>query len=347
MRASMRRSAFCVAVILAAALAASNVAYAVGGDHVPAKAAKAHAFWPQGPGGREAGVAPASTSIPLKNLGGRVQDWARTYTIFWLPPGYHYETGSAATSTGDQRYWTLIDRYLNDVGFSTFYNPTTQYYDSFNYITNRSALTDAVIDRSAYPVHNGSVYTTDADIQAEVAKEVQANQWNYGLHHTFLVFTAAGVLTWESHLGWSNNGSTGYCAYHTYFNGSGYGLQNVNLVYANMPSQAGHLPCYAKRTVNGTTQYFHPNGDSTADSAVSTTSHEQFEAVTDPYLNAWKDANGDENGDKCAYIYGTVGNDGGNVTINSHRYILQGEWSNVLFNAGYFGCTWYRGQPYH
>lgn len=36
---------------------------------------------------------------------------------------------------------------------------------------------------------------------------------------------------------------------------------------------------------------------------VSTFSHELAEAASDPDLDAWTDANG-ENADKCAYTYG-------------------------------------------
>ncbi len=60
-------------------------------------------------------------------------------------------------------------------------------------------------------------------------------------------------------------------------------------------------------------------------------SHEHNEAITDPQLNAWYDSSGAENGDKCAWTFGTVsGPDGAeyNQTINGHHYWLQQEWSN-------------------
>ena len=45
--------------------------------------------------------------------------------------------------------------------------------------------------------------------------------------------------------------------------------------------------------------------------------------------NAWYDAFGNENGDLCAFVYGSRAADGGNVTLNGHRYVLQLEWSNA------------------
>jgi hypothetical protein len=300
-----------------------------------------------------ASASAASQTSPLKPGTGPVQNYTKTYAIFWLPPGYTYESGTSGSSS---RYISLIERYLSDIGGSTFLNSVTQYYDSANWISNSSTFTDATLDTSVYPVHNGYTYTTDADIQAEVAKAIKARGWPYGLHEQFFVFTAAGILTYAPVAGgWSSNGSTGYCGYHNYFSGSTYGLQNFSIVYANMPGQDGHYPCYA-RTFSGsydasgnpTFYYYSPNHDYTVDSMISITSHEQFEMITDPLLYNWRDADGNEIGDKCAGVFGTVGSDTGNATLKGDRYILQGEFSNdVLNSTRTSGCTWYRALPYH
>src|SRR4051794_14655574 len=86
-----------------------------------------HPFYPQmRHEAREANVAAASQTTPLVWNGGRIQDTTNIVAIYWLPSGYHYETGTAATAAGDYRYSALIDRYFKDVNGSTFYNPTTQ-----------------------------------------------------------------------------------------------------------------------------------------------------------------------------------------------------------------------------
>ncbi len=46
-----------------------------------------------------------------------------------------------------------------------------------------------------------------------------------------------------------------------------------------------------------------PNRDFVADSQVNVISHEMVEAMTDPDLNAWFDAKGEENSDKCAWNF--------------------------------------------
>jgi hypothetical protein len=55
-------------------------------------------------------------------------------------------------------------------------------------------------------------------------------------------------------------------------------------------------------------------------------------SVTDPNLNAWYDSAGAENGDKCAWNFGTLDEDGGmaNQQWNGHFYVLQQEWDNAV-----------------
>jgi hypothetical protein len=77
----------------------------------------------------------------------------------------------------------------------------------------------------------------------------------------------------------------------------------------------------------------YPNGDSAADSTLNVTSHEANETITDPLGNAWYDRSGNENGDKCAWNFGTqLGGSAGaqyNQLINNTPYELQQEWSNA------------------
>jgi hypothetical protein len=76
-----------------------------------------------------------------------------------------------------------------------------------------------------------------------------------------------------------------------------------------------------------------PSGNSDADSTINVTSHEANETITDEWGNAWFDRRGYENGDKCAWNFGS--GSGANQTINGHLYYLQGEWSNQSS-----GCVW-------
>jgi hypothetical protein len=93
-----------------------------------------------------------------------------------------------------------------------------------------------------------------------------------------------------------------------------------------------------------------PNGNIAADATISMSSHELFDAATDPLVGpegvAWYDfdcADGTKCGeiaDKCEYTYGALAADGSNVTLNGHPYIVQREWSNAAFTgASYSGCV--------
>jgi hypothetical protein len=70
--------------------------------------------------------------------------------------------------------------------------------------------------------------------------------------------------------------------------------------------------------------------------------HEISETLTDQHLDAWYDASGAENSDKCAWAFGTD-----LLTFSSKsKWKIQGNWSNAAFNAstgyanrsGQLGC---------
>ncbi|MBL0219416.1 MAG: hypothetical protein IPQ07_36795 [Myxococcales bacterium] len=58
-----------------------------------------------------------------------------------------------------------------------------------------------------------------------------------------------------------------------------------------------------------------------------------LETVTDPNLNAWYDAQGAENADKCAWNFGTTytapNGSKANVKLGGKNYLLQRNWLNV------------------
>ena len=81
-----------------------------------------------------------------------------------------------------------------------------------------------------------------------------------------------------------------------------------------------------------TPQMVSPNGDAAADAMVSVVAHEIDEAVTDPTLDGWYDARGNENADLCAWKYGTtfdVGSAKANLTLGKRSYLVQTNWVNV------------------
>jgi outer membrane protein assembly factor BamB len=262
--------------------------------------------------------------LPVQDHGGPVmRSISTTYAIFWEPPTLQDGTRTHVS----QHYNNLILRYFNDVGGTDLYDNNTQYYDRSGHIINNSAFGAAWFDTSPYPTSSCSDSAAyhgclvDTQIQAEIAKAMAINGWSAGLTHTFFVFTAWG----EGSCFDSSSTScafTDYCAYHSDFNTSG-----QVVIYANIAYTGTNLSACGVLTS--------PNDDFAADSTINVSSHEQMEAVTDPQLNAWYDANYYEVGDKCAWNFATPHLDGGlaNANWSRHYYIVQQEWSNVFHSC--------------
>ena len=286
---------------------------------------------PSGEHGRQLGIVqPHGQARPggggasnlVYHTGGSVQTGTHhTYAIYW------------GTSFGGS-YQTLINGYFQNVaadsGKSTnVYYSDTQYYQTATggttYITYSEQFsgswTDASLPASSdcSSTAGGSLCVSDAAIQQEVAKAITANNWPTGMGAEYFVFLSNGVSTCYSS---TSCAFSQFCAYHSHY----VTTSGATVLYANMPYTGHNL------TACGSGQY--PNGDSAADSTINVTSHEANETITDGLGNAWYDRSGNENGDKCAWNFGTpTGNY--NQTINGAHYYLQGEWSNA-----HSGCVW-------
>ena len=272
------------------------------------------------------GAKPAHIQGQLIYHGGNVMyKSSTTYAIFWEPP--KLQDGSAAYVA--PTYNADILQYFNDIGGTGLYNNNTQYYqgsgNNQKFIKNVSTLGGSWVDTAAYPKSGctdpatpGNCLT-DAQIQAEVSHAISVNGWTANDQNIFLAFTARGE---GSCFGTSGSCAfTTYCAYHGDFGAGG------ATIYANMPY--GATIYYARRPSCTREVRFPHVLDS--DIEVNIVSHEQIEATTDPHLNAWYDASGEEIGDLCVYNYGTKDEDGGlaNQKWNGRYYLMQMEWDNM------------------
>jgi hypothetical protein len=244
---------------------------------------------------RGAAVVPNAQANMSYHGGPVMAGTTKAYAIFWEP------TGSSVSAT----YNSLILRYFGDIGGSGLYHNNTQYKASNGTFASGAALGGSWVDTAAYPSNTIS----DAQVRQEVSHAMQVKGWTASATHLFFVFTAKGEnICYNS----SQCSFTTFCAYHSFF--------GSNTMYAAMPYTGTNLSaCGVSKS---------PNGNIDADSTINVTSHEQNEAATDPHLNAWYDASGNEIGDKCAWTFGHVNPDGSNVTWNGHEYIVQQEWDN-------------------
>lgn len=218
---------------------------------------------------------------------------ANVYAIFW-EPNNNVQSG----------YNSLIQQYFGDVNGTGLYKNDTQYKQSNGQFASSEHLAASWVDNGAYPENP----LLDSDIQNEVSHAQSVNHWSSSIDNIFFVFLQANQnLCFDSSQ--TQCATNTFCAYHSFF--------GSNTIYAAMP-YAASFSCNP-----GTS----PNHND-ADQTINVTSHEQMEAATDPLLNAWLDASGNEIGDKCAWKFGARNSSGADVTWNGHGYILQKEWDN-------------------
>ncbi len=88
---------------------------------------------------------------------------------------------------------------------------------------------------------------------------------------------------------------------------------------------------------------YSPNGDVYVDAMTSILVHEIDESLTDPLLNAWYDAKGAENADKCSWTFGTktlLNNYYYNYTSGGLKYLIQRNWlSNNIAKTDGTACA--------
>jgi hypothetical protein len=246
-------------------------------------------------------VGAAPVGLPLQYGSGAVQVNSKTFAIFWEP------TGHASNAT----YKPLVTQFLSEVGGTPLFNTTTEYYQGSGAtkvtIKNNSTYGGSYVDTTAFPA--GGVAETD--LQGAVQRAIAANGWPTGINNLYLVYTGPGGETVSQ-----------YCAYH-----STVVVNGVTTPWANEP-YGGQSGCTTPSS---------PNNNPAADSIINTSSHELWEAITDPNLgDGWTALSGDEGSDECNFMFGPTDAGGADVRINGHGYLVQTEWRN---SAAPFGCV--------
>lgn len=309
----------------AAGLPPRNIAHADGtGAHImdtPANHAKRAAVRAQMGQAGNAG-------IPVTyHAGGTVmQPYVEIFQIFWNPTNLQTGPSGGFKSTygGPQ---TLVAAWFPTHGL---FNTVTEYYQTIGgvttYINNLGGRAGLVVDTGALPASGCSDSlvpiptncVTDAQLRTKISAVIAANpSWTPGPTRLYMIYLPKNLGVC-----FTNGGAcayTDFCAYHSY-----YPSGNTNVIYTVQPYGNANY-CW--------TGAQSPNGDVEADSAATASSHEIHEAVTDPLLNAWFDANGDEGSDKCNFNFGTStwttpGGVPANQMYNGWYFLLQQQWSN-------------------
>lgn len=277
--------------------------------------------------------------------------------IFWSPRGH------AITAA----YKNIITRYLSGIAadsgsHTNVFSTLTEYFGSNGSINYNVQVPFAVNDGGALPASGCDVASNDTtgiyadnsgydacldddQIIAETNRVVDALGLPRDLAHQYVLFVPKHVetcffpgstLTSANACTINHQPSAAYCAYHSMDTSNG--MVYANLSYAIYASPTG-FTC-SSDAVFPTVQT--PNGNKDADTEVSPTSHEIMEATTDPDVSTgWYDSSGFENGDECAYIFGSVSGHAGhyyNQVINGGHFLTQEEFSNQDFALTGGGC---------
>ncbi len=271
-------------------------------------------------------IAPLASSDLIYH-GGPVMTSNTNYTFYWspsgttaYPAGYEsgvntYVEGLAHDSGGNQNVDSVATQYSNGAGEAVAYD---------------SHFAGAILDTDPYPKNGckkATICLTDAQLQAELSSYITAHGLPKDLAHEYFLLTPPGVENCFEASGAecsAASSSPSYCAYHGSFASGG-----GKIVYSSDAYVTG---------VEGCDDGEHPN-ESPSDGALEGgLSHEHNESTTDPELNAWYAASGNENGDNCRTFvasseFGTpLGKapDGSryNQLVNGREYWYQQEWSN-------------------
>ncbi len=197
--------------------------------------------------------------------GSGVQHTPKVYVIFW---GTNFET----TTAGKEVHAMLLKLYegLTSTGYQGI---LTQYFDATGRVSSTVAVTSYIDTGVQAPkqVNRGAV-------EKEIANAIEANKWTSEQTAQFVVVPAPGS-TYES-------GFPGGCAYHEY--------TSSGVIYALVPYQ-GDKPF----STNGCVETGNPSKNPVRKTSKSA-SHEYAETATDPRVNAWYAASGQEIADICS-----------------------------------------------
>ncbi len=256
--------------------------------------------------------------------GGHVLRNPVSYVIFW---GAAWGNGGANAADAQ-----VILNYFNDVGTTNFEHLLTQYSDTTGAIANTHTLGGTFFDSSAPPTDttcNAKPTIQNQSILDEIGHALSVKGWPTDTTNaTYYVYTPSGDYVNAG--GACSDLPGSFCAYHSA------AINNLNQIIAYAA-----LPYPISMNVCGVTNF--PNGRPVGDSEVNFTSHEQFEAITDPLpcgtptecsaagfpgQGGWIDTSDFEIGDKCAWIFPST-NNGTTPLNNGGTFEMQLEYSNA------------------
>jgi len=311
-----------------------------------------HFFW--APGQNPAGTVADSTSNDLIWHGGNagagaigVEQRPAVYLVYW---GSQWASGFETADVNGKLYSSktlqnYVDTFFKNVGGSPWANIQSQYCNVLlagstsciggaGFITNPThQLKGTWVDPTPVPDDIIALGLAENLSDDPIAAEAQRAAAHFGFNPqaTYIIMTPPTTIA---------TGQPVYCGYHSQTTSID-GLGNPDrLQYAFIPWQNENWPVLGTsgcgmHNVNASSDSF---GNGVFDGYSIVMGHEYAEAVTDPdnflsVQDGWNDAQGSENGDKCAWTNTQ------NIALGGHQFAVQPLWSNEAYDATGNGCV--------
>jgi hypothetical protein len=234
---------------------------------------------------------------PIQYHNGPVMGTPKAYLIWYG----NWNQGNGSDTPAGQ---ALVRTFLAGIGGSSYYKINT------TYAASGGAPTGSVTLSGSEYTDTGSLGTrlSDANIQTIVTNAINSGKLPKDTAGIYFVLTSSNVTE-------RTGFCTKYCGWHT----SGT-IAGADIKYSFVGNANRCLSSCAAQTTS-------PNGNAGVDGMLSVVAHELEEANSDPDLNAWYDASGAENADKCAWTFGSAqtlsGGAYSNMTLGGKRFLVQ------------------------
>jgi len=234
----------------------------------------------------------------------------------------------ASTGSNTAATVSLVEHYISTLGNTPYEKIATTYGDTTGNVSGNVSFGGATFV-------NTTTNLTDARLQTTVSNAISSGALPRNANGLYVVLSSSNINE-------TSGFCTRYCGFHTH---ATLGGTDIKYAFVGNPDRC---PSGCEAQTTG------PNSPATgvggADGMINILTHEQFEAITDPDLNAWFDASGQEDGDKCNFNFGTVSTCTAtsvcsaaakaagsrfNQTFGGNDYLMQMNWKN----SGGGGCV--------
>ena len=300
----MRRTTFALAA--AAALATAALAAPAAQAAAPREKGGSSAEIEAMPIKGKAARTTATATNPITYHNGPVMNAAGGVNAYVIWYGAWDNGAATPVSKGS----ALLATMLQGIGGTPYYNTNSTYTDKTGVgVANKVTLAGQTSDLT----YSLGKRLTDANVKTLVSNAITKGKLPKDPNGVYFVLTAKDVTETSGFL-------TKYCGWHTHAT-----ISTTDIKYSFVGDPSSKLANCAQQLVG-------PNGATYAgaDAMVSVIAHELEEAASDPDLNAWYDAAGAENADKCAWTFGTTSTatNGAkyNVTWGGTQFLIQQNW---------------------